>query len=102
MSEVLSQAYSVLKVAINNTDEDVKQFLQNADNGYTINLTTLQDEKGSYVDFQEKWIQINLLELGTPYPTVAQLESEFTLHRLITHEVYLSHATRNLEPQRKR
>ena len=86
--EVLSQAYNVLrKLAINNTDEDVKQFLQNADNGYTINLTTLQDEKGSYVDFHEKWIQINLLELGTPYPTVAQLESEFTLQRLITHEV---------------
>lgn len=86
--EVLSQAYDVLrKLAYNNTDEDVRYFLQSADNGYTINLTTLQDNKGSYVDFEEKWIQINLLELGMPYTTVAQLESEFTLQRLITHEV---------------
>ena len=86
--EVLSQAYNVLrKLAINNTDKDVRQFLQNTDNSYTINLTTLQDKKGSYVDFKEKWIQINLLELGTSYSTIAQLESTFTLQRLITHEV---------------
>lgn len=86
--EVLSQAYDVLRrLAVNNVDKDVRHFLENPDNGYTINFTTLHDEKGSYVDFQEKLIQINLLDLGLAYLTTAQLESEFTLQRLITHEV---------------
>ncbi|CZF85813.1 hypothetical protein [Grimontia marina] len=86
--EILSLAYDVLrKLAVNRVDEDVRRFLEDGNNHYTINLTTLQDEKGSFVDFQEKRIQINLLELGMPYLNINQLESEFTLQRLITHEI---------------
>lgn len=86
--EILSQAFDVLiKLAVNRVDDDVRHFLQDGNNNYTINLTTLQDEKGSFVDFKERRIQINLLELGMPYQNMNQLESEFTLQHLITHEI---------------
>ena len=86
--EILSQMFETLiRLANNPIDNDVRAFLQDENNDYTFNVTTSQDARVSHVDYQDKVITINLTDLNSTYINKYQLESDYTFERLITHEI---------------